>query len=352
MKKTKGTIVFRAVYFSLTGLAVIAIAIGLVIFNNFLADFENTLPEKQADKFISNMDGESSELIIGSTNFITNEFERTDAFKNYYQQFLMGNYSYVKASKDSTEENPVYKIKSGDNEVARITLRQTGEMSQFGFPLYELDNVRCNEPETLSVTVTAPSNATVYVNGLIVGSSYITKSGEPEKHLEYFLGYIDEEDKPFTVTYTIEGFLLEPEISVKDADGNEIAADEKGEYTVGGVKEDTVSAIALDASTTYSKFIFNDSDKQSVIDCLSADSPMIEAITDYQQVYDTWHSNYEIKNQTISDTYFYGDDCAYVSVSYDYIIYADGEETAYPTTNSVYLIMKDGEWRVLQIVMN
>lgn len=352
MKKTKGTIAFRAIYFSLTGLAVVAIAIGLVVFNSFLADFENTLPEKEAQKFIDDMGAESSELIYSSSEFATNEFERTDAFKNYYQQFLMGNYSFVKASKDSTDESPVYKIKSGDNEIARITLRQTEEKSQFGFPLYELEKVSCNEPQTLSVTVTVPNTATVYANGLIVGSSYITGNTEPEKHLDYFLSYISDEDKPYFSTYTIDGFLLEPEISVKDADGNEIPVDENGEYSTGGTKEDVVSAIALDASITYSEFIFNDSDDQSVIDCLSNDSPMIEAIADYQQVYDTWHSDYDIENKNVSDTYFYGDDCAYVSVSYDYIIYADGEETAYPTSNSVYLVKKDGEWQVLQIVMN
>ena len=232
MKKTKGTIAFRAVYFSLTALAVVAIAVGLVIFNNFLSDFENTLPEKQAQKFVNEMDAQSAELIYNSTNFLTNEFERSDAFRNYYQQFLMGNYSYVKASKDSTDEAPVYKIKSGDKEIARITLRLTGEKSQFGFPIYELDRVSCNEAQTKSVTVTAPSNATIYANGLIVSALYITQNGEPEKHLDYFLGYIDEADKPYTVTYTIDGFLSEPEITAKDAGGNEIKANSDGEFVV------------------------------------------------------------------------------------------------------------------------
>lgn len=349
MAKTKGTIAFRAIYISLTALLAIAIAVGLFILYSFLSDYEKTLPEKSVDEIITRLNSGDYSDITATAEFQSNGFEDENVYNEYCNGLFNGDYTYSRISKESSEVLQTYKIKSGKNEIARVVLKQTGGKSSFGFPLYSISSVTSGEVKTKTVTVTAPSCASVYLNGICVDTAYITSKSEPDKSLDNFLEYLDM--KPYNVTYTVDGFLNEPVITAKDFMGNELQLGENNTFSLATTKDDELSQYALDFSLTYSKFISNDGTKAAVIEQLTDNNPMIPDIEDFENNYYAWHTDYAFADEKASEPTFYSENCATVRVTYNHIIEST-ETFTFPADNTIYLVKINGEWRVSQLIMN
>lgn len=348
-KATKGTIVFRAVYFSLLAAALAAITAGLIYLWQFLADYEATLPEKLADEFVWRLNSGIYSDIYDNVRFEETIFESREAVETVLKERLEGEFSYSKLQRESTEEEQVYKIKCGGEQVAVLILGHSGEVSPFGFPVYEQKTVETFEISPRSVTVTALNSYEVFVNGTKLDDSFIVKQSEPVEQAGFFHGYL--EDVPYYVTYTVEGLLLEPETEVFDSDGTLLSADESGVYGFREKNDQELIQMGLDFSKLYTEYIANDVSFNTVSAYIPEHLPLYEDLYYYEGNFYSWHSGYEFTDEWAGELYFYGENCISVRSKYNHTIYYTEEKT-FPIDNTVYFAKADGEWKVTDVVMN
>lgn len=121
-----------------------------------------------------------------------------------------GGLSEFEASPDSNVLYSVWKI-GGLYMTPEIKVEYAGAALEY---TAAGDGFFCDYPSDmrLSYTITVPSGASVAVNGIAAGDEYITKSGIPYTYSAFESGLTK---LPYAVTYTIDGLLRKPEVSVE-----------------------------------------------------------------------------------------------------------------------------------------
>lgn len=349
----KGTIVFRAIYISLTLLAVAAVTAGLFVLWDFLAEYESYLPEKAVERAIQPLRQGEYTAVYDSADFTPNRYEDDSAAREYVAGLFKGELSYSKDVRLSTEEAPVYAIKCGGKRVCTLTLKDAGERSDWGFPLYAAAGYSGVEIPTSAITVTAPSNAEIRINGVPLREMPV--KSEQVKECAHFYGYIDE--IPGMAEYRVEGFTHEPEVTAFRADGTALPQEKSGsEYRFAldcGEIPQELSELAVNASKTYSKYISADAAFSAVAQYIPQDVPIYDNISTYEAKFYTPHSDYDFLDVSVGEYRRYTEDCVSLRVTYTQRIYAGYfGDFDFPTDNTLYLARSGGEWLVTDIVMN
>ena len=112
-----GTVVFRAIYISVTALAVAAVVTGLFVLWDFLAEYEQLLPEKVVESVLAGLEQGETASVYESAGFTPNPYEDDSAAREYVAGLFKGELSYSKDVKLSTDESPVYAVKCGGKRV-------------------------------------------------------------------------------------------------------------------------------------------------------------------------------------------------------------------------------------------
>lgn len=122
-------------------------------------------------------------------------------------------------SSDYSEDNLTYIIRNADTPLVKVKLEGSGL------------NFKVSEQEFyikgfITKTITVPSDCSVYVNEKLLNEAYVSQSVSGEEIAEYQ----EELINPVSFnTYTIEGLLAEPVISVSGS--HDLVSDEEGNYS-------------------------------------------------------------------------------------------------------------------------
>lgn len=154
----------------------IAAAIGVLAL--FLDTYEKNLPEKAAEKYISELnDGGIAPLVenaLGGSSFEGAE----DIISS--SEALSGDFKTSKLVKESTQNAPVYRIISSLGDVGKFSLVRSEKKALFGLSKWEVGE-RTVYPEALGraydYSVCVPAGETVKANGKTVGNGFITEKG-------------------------------------------------------------------------------------------------------------------------------------------------------------------------------
>ncbi len=216
-------LVIYAVTFLLVGFA------GLFVFSRYLAAYEQG---RGAHAVTAWMEGKTEDdyraLMLSQPILTLTEFENNEDIINaYFDASCTGkSFTYREAAGTSTADRPVYTIKAGAADVARITLKK-GRSVGFGFYAWEVESaVPYISPYALSsatIALEAMADEPLYLNGVAVGESYLTDSAVALSSLTALEERYAE--KPSLRRYEISG--LYGELTVTDASGNEISATEE-----------------------------------------------------------------------------------------------------------------------------
>lgn len=89
---------------------------------------------------------------------------------------------------------------------------------------YELKSNSSNEivAQMLDITINAPSEFTVTVNGIQLGSKFMTESSQENAYIKYLLNESDKNALSLFNTYKVDQLGQKPEVAVKDKQGNHI----------------------------------------------------------------------------------------------------------------------------------
>lgn len=351
MRISKGTLAFRIIYFTLLVLIIAAIGIGLLIFRDFLTDYEASQPERIIDSFLWELESGNNTRIMNAAKFTPNSFEESEAFEAAIESTLAGDYSCVKSSKESGNGMLVYAVKSKGEKIGTLTLSEAGETSKYGLTLYEIHDITVNDVETQEITVSAPNTAKVFVNGIELDESYITEKSEIVDGMEYFHQYLDEADAPYMVTYTIDGFVNAPAVSAVDFSGRQLTDTGNNVFEFASEDNEELKTLGKDFSLAYSRYIANDGSLAAVDEFLADDLELYEALYYYENEFYAWHSDYDFENIVVGEPVFYTENCFTIDISYDHIIYST-EIFTFKADNTAYFVNIDGSWKATDIVMN
>ncbi len=352
-RRSKGTIVFRVIFLTMLAASLAAVLFGLKVLCSFLEDYEQSLPEKAAENVISELRQGNTEALYQSAGFVPNEYEDDSAAREYVSSLLDGELTCSKNVKESSGGGLVYNIKCDGKTVCQLSLRKTGEKTEYGFELYEPGEFSGLSVPTKEITVKAPDSAQLYIRGKRVTQEPVSTEAIPE--CEHFCGYIDKEVS--MAAYRISGFTELPEVSAVFPDNSELKCTRNGnEYSFslesGDIPQE-LSELAVNASKTYSKFISADAPFSAVAAFVPEDVPFYENIRDYESNFYTPHSDYDFLDVKVCGSQRYTEGCAAVRVTYTQRIYAGWYgDFDFPTDNTVYLAEHGGEWLVTDIVMN
>lgn len=358
MKKKKskiktGTIVFRSIYAVLTLSLIAAICYGLWHLWHFLEAYEKSQPEIPATAFINEI-RKNKTLYFDKLEFTPNYYEEKSYAEDYFNELINSITTYSRNGRESNDEQTVYTLKNGKDNIASITVKSSGKELGYGFHEYEVTDVKFGKIVTSAYSVTVPNNAVLYCNGKEVSQSYIAETGSPGEEIKYFheLGSDYFHDN----VYTIDGFVREPTFTAKNKAG-ELLELKDGRFSSVPEKNEELSQLACSFAQSYSKFLVGDEKLSAVTSYLAPNMQLYDDLVGFDNRW-SFHSSYEIKNEAIYDPFFYSDNSASVRVTYDHIMYGvslglspSGEFTTH-ADYTVYLVKLENEWKVTDIVIN
>lgn len=222
-KRFRKRLLIYAVIFLLIGFA------GLFVFSRYLAAYEQGRGDHAVQAWMESRTERDYRSLLLSKQFLTlSEFERNEEIVNaYFDASCAGKpFSYREAAGVSTQERPVYTIKAGSADVARVTLRP-GKSVGFGFYSWEVESAEAYvSPYALSsvtIALEAMEGDRFFLNGVAIGAQYITDNNVSLSALSPLESRYA--DKPHLVRYEIPG--LYGALTLTDAAGNEISATEE-----------------------------------------------------------------------------------------------------------------------------
>jgi len=207
----------------------VATAIGLSWFWNFIDAYENSRPKNTLEAYMEQLTPEyvadrCGELIATIDHNVQSEQECRDVII----AALDGKFSYAKKNKESTDDHYVYALRCGAKVIGTVEMHSQGEEA-YGFIPWEItaESFDLSYLKVAGTSITVPDNYPVYVNGQQLSSEYITNDAGQYPLLKEFYG---EYTLPGIVTYTVGPFLQEVTLTVKDLAGNEVVIDENTDY--------------------------------------------------------------------------------------------------------------------------
>ncbi len=187
---------------------------------DYLAVYEVSRPEYAMDNYLEQLTKESIyDRTSTLTDLIDFNLESEADCRALVLENLEGDLAYVIRPKEGTDTERVYAILCGKKTVGTVTLVQQAEA---GFGLkpwavsgesYDLSYMMGTE--TLSVT--APKDYTVKVNGVVLDSSYITRE---DVHFESMEDLYEDYDVPSMVVYEAGPFFVGGQLELLDRQGN------------------------------------------------------------------------------------------------------------------------------------
>jgi len=209
----------------LTFLVVIAGAITLLWL--YLDAYEATRPEHVVEKFLDSVDESYWEELVSVSSgvFTTSQFEDGGDIAMQCFDALRGEEeSFRKRGGEYADDKPVYTIRLGGTDLAKLTLRENGSAG-FGFHYWAADTVELAPefvPTARTVEIQAPKSAVVTLNGVVLDATFITSTTLVEELSELEKQFTTE--VPSLAVYSVPGLYGNLEIYVEDTDGTELVA--------------------------------------------------------------------------------------------------------------------------------
>ncbi len=348
-RKLKRTTRFKRGMFYYITIATIALIAFFIFFNIFIASYENGMPKHAMEALVKKYEKGQIEDIIEDYAASANKFESSDALVNAYSALFDGKEITYSEDSDYREDTPVYDLKADGITVSKVTLGSDSK-GLFGFKKWKVADINYYDYlySAKTITISAPADSTVYVNGIEVDDSFVTATGEVPALLANVTAYLTT--VPTNTTYTIPGFFETPTVTAKDASGNDLSVNASGNnYSVGK----TASADFIASMDPYITDIMELYGKKYINIGGSMMAYLIEGAPFEQNVSLSntyWYpseyiSNYEFSNESISNYVIYSDECFSVDIYFDLTV--DFSNASYKTQNEnadmTWVFIKEGD---------
>lgn len=204
---------------------------GLKYLWNYLDGYETSRPKVALNAYMEALTDEHiCDLGIAVTEQIDMNLQSEEECRQIILEAISGGVTYAKKSAECTDTRQVYVLRSGGQVIGEFAI-ESGAADEYGFTPWSLAEESFDFSYLIgdTVSMTAPSDYIVSVNGHRLGSEYII---EDNIHYEQIEAYYESYDMPYRVTYQAGPFLGQLEITAADPEGNPVTFDENTDWSV------------------------------------------------------------------------------------------------------------------------
>ena len=264
-----------------------------------------------------------------------------DRVRAYMEERFGSNSVQAFRSLDYTDDAPAYVLKDGDEALARITLSGSDVN-------WAVSNVELELEGTKSASVEVAVGSKVFCNGTELGSEY---AGETQSSFSYE-PLRDQLVNPVSwTTYTVDGLLIEPELTVEPPEGCSVTKTAEGDFLLclDSADAETYTTRAVSFVKAYLNYYMNGYNGTwgNLYAALAYLTPGTQAYTDLQDTYNgvvwnTAYGNIDISDTTASGVVIWADNCYSVDVTYDANCTHNGQAIDYAdATMRIYFLQTD-----------
>ena len=344
--------VFYMVYFSLIFIFLIALFFALKTVKTKLAEYEASRPYHAADAVMEEYfkPGDAAKL-IGAAGYTPNRFEDKKVAEDLVEGFLDGSPAYYAVANNSAEQK--YAVSSGDLKFAYFTIAPGGKVDDAGYDIWELKNIELLIAGGESIRITAPGDATVYVNG-----HALTKEDASRVEQEARDEHLPEDFEPGTVcVYEIEGLIQKPTVTATDKYGAQITGIEEKDnsYTVPKTYAeltDEVRDLALAAGEQLAAYMQLDAGFYAIGQYVDPSSRLYTNLLTSDVKWADPHNGYSIENPSVSEYTVYSDTLYSVRVKFLHVLYNWGGNFENEFDTTFYYRWNGAKWLIYDSQVN
>ena len=208
---------------------------------SYQAAYEQSLPEYYlSDALAPVTEGQTEGLAVTLSDDTTpgnDTFNNIERLQEYIRSRLSdGQYTCPAEPVVRRAGEAVFEIASAGEAFALLTLTEQPGTLPYGFSSWKATSLKILDEAYLpsEIRLHLPSAATAYVNGIPLSSDTVVSDQERITLLDTLIAenLIREETVPTMKTLAVQGVFIDPQVTVTDASGNEIAyrIDENGMY--------------------------------------------------------------------------------------------------------------------------
>lgn len=340
---------FFMIYAVVTAVLIVGIFVGGGWLRKKLADYEANLPVYVAEDFFKTFEARDFDALYAlDTNRDNIGAGDTAFYKETLGELSAGKSFDMKERYTTRTDLKTYRVSMDGQPFADFTLAPSGEKSPYGSDVWKVKDVtsfvsaemykpeEVIEPEiveTYPVTITAPADCEVRVNGKLMTVEHIAE--------EYTLCAADFLPKGMEQTkmrrYVFNSETRENEVSVVDAQGaaREVAHDEEFVFSSALPEDpelkDSYEEKVKEIAAKLTMFTSRDYKKGLMQGCCVKNSPASKLVNDFNQRITLVHRTADFGNWNITQYRRIADNCFTCHVSFDFTrhFYNDTSKT-YP----------------------
>lgn len=360
-KKVK---VFWPLYAIFVSLMILGWLFVIIYCKKCLVKYEASQPENVIANIAENLsNGQLDDMSFEGGS----RFESDSILKDTYFNTLSGQEITFEKAAGSSGTRPIFNLYSGNKSIGTVTLKATSSESMMLLltaQTWEIESVTPNyETGDTGVTVKAPSDYTVYINGIACDDRELV---DASAEIEDFVNVAPYTEVPTMAEYRIDGLMFAPEVKVLDASGNEAALEEDGStYTASFASTDIpadLEARVLKFAEDYTNFFSGDLPGCfTSIDCLrpmfTSDSYFFGPAEIYRREdmgFYSAHTEPVFANEKVSGYTPVTDNFFYVDVYFEKNLHLTrtGEDRVDITNTRYYYVLENGDWVIADMKQN
>ena len=333
---------FYKIYFIVIGVFALLLTAGLIVLGNFLSAYEKSLPESAAETVISEIKDGSFDL----DSVVRSKFDTVDDIK----ELVASAGDNLRALKPATSTaGNEYIIKSGDTRLFKVMLEQNQDKGSFGLKGYKVASVSLLSSGR-KITVRAPKQYTVSVNGTVLGEEDISNAEVADEAAQFLpAGIVTIE----YVDYTVQAPMSLRAVTASDGEKSEdIAFDaQKNLYMVHPFNDEKLQAkygdYCLEAVKKYALYLQEKGGFNSVAPYLETDSPFYKKARNVDAGWVRKHSGYDFENESVTQFYAYDNNTFSCRVKLTLVMHATGKEDYRDEIDmTIYLRKSGGKYKI------
>lgn len=196
------------------------VGIGLLIFWDFIAAYEVSRPKNAIEAYMAGVDAAYISNLPKALPDGVDLSIQPEAEARMRIAQTIGEISYAKNTKLSTEEKAVYMVLSGGKPLGQVEMTVV-RTDGFGLDYWAVTQEDYDFSNLLTepLDITVPEDFTIRVGDMELGENYVTKKDVPFPTLE---AYYEKYDLPALWVYTLGPVIGGVEVTVTDPTGNPV----------------------------------------------------------------------------------------------------------------------------------
>lgn len=217
---TRGRLIFTCVWLAIFAVAFLLWAFFLGEVTNMLEEYEGVQPKYKAEEIFNSYFADAdAAVIVEYDEYDLSAYDKENAARDYLASVIDGKkitYSPVISSDSAVK---TYAVAADGVQFASFTLVESEEKTEIlGMSEWKLGEIDIRINPVCGVSVYAPKNAVVKVNGVVLTAEYLEGDFIELEEAVYFPE--NDPDSRLMANYYIDGLFADPAVTVESADGS------------------------------------------------------------------------------------------------------------------------------------